>query len=138
MKSRPSIDTLASVLSNLFPALDESGQELALALYRMLSQGAAVSAATLASQLGLVTERVVEQLTAWPGVYYDDARRVIGFWGLTTVPMRHRLLIDGRELYAWCAWDTLFLPELLGTTAHVESACRRSEEPVRLTVTPHG
>jgi len=50
--------------------------------------------------------------------------------------MPHRLRANRRELYAWCAWDTLFLPALLGVTVEVESACRASGEPVRLTVTP--
>jgi len=40
------------------------------------------------------------------------------------------------ELHTWCAWDTLFLPELLGRTARVESACETSGQPVRLTVSP--
>jgi alkylmercury lyase len=41
-------------------------------------------------------------------------------------------------LHTWCAWDTLFLPELLGKTARVESACESSGDPVRLTVSPAG
>jgi alkylmercury lyase len=56
---------------------------------------------------------------------------------LTIAPMMpHRLRVDGRELYGWCAWDTLFLPELLGVAAEVGSACRASGAPVRLRVTP--
>ena len=51
--------------------------------------------------------------------------------------MPHRLRVDGRNLYAWCAWDTLFLPALLGTGVEVESSCRATGAPVRLTVTPH-
>jgi alkylmercury lyase len=45
-------------------------------------------------------------------------------------------MIDGRSLSAWCAWDTLFQPELLGRTVLVETASPDERAPVRLTVTP--
>ena len=48
--------------------------------------------------------------------------------------MPHRLRLDGRELYAWCAWDTLFLPRLIGEEARVESTCRASGEAIALNV----
>jgi alkylmercury lyase len=40
--------------------------------------------------------------------------------------------------YTWCAWDTLFLPELLATTARVASTCPVTGETIRLTVGPDG
>ncbi|MGQ0544487.1 MAG: organomercurial lyase [Betaproteobacteria bacterium] len=86
-------------------------------------------------ELDDAARRVVE---SWPGVYYDAERRIIGFWGLTLHSMRHRLRMNGRELFAWCAWDTLFIPELLGASAEVASTCQGSGMPVRLRVGPHG
>jgi alkylmercury lyase len=51
---------------------------------------------------------------------------------------QHRFTIGGRTLSAWCAWDTLFLPQLLGQTAEVESASPAQGGEVRLIVTPEG
>jgi alkylmercury lyase len=136
MQTQPDIEALSENLLRVFPALDPTGQRLSLALYRELARGAPVSPSSLADRVQMPAEMVVRQLRNWPGVYYDDDQRVIGFWGLTIAPMPHRLRVDGRELYAWCAWDTLFLPALLDATVEMESACRASGEPVRLTVTP--
>jgi alkylmercury lyase len=72
----------------------------------------------------------------WPGVYYDGEQRVIGYWGLSLAPTRHRLRISGRELFAWCAWDTLFLPAVLDSRIEVASTCRGTGQAVRLTVSP--
>jgi alkylmercury lyase len=47
------------------------------------------------------------------------------------------LTIDGQKLSAWCAWDTLFLPELLGKPAEVESRSP-GDGAVKLIVTPTG
>jgi alkylmercury lyase len=123
-------------LLGIIPEHDTDDQRLSLALYRRLAEGSPVALAGLAAELAMPREEVDRRLAAWPGVYYDAERRVIGYWGLTIRPMTHRLRVDGRELYAWCAWDTLFLPALLGRTAEVSSVCRASGEPVRLTVSP--
>jgi alkylmercury lyase len=131
-------ETLTAHLLSVFPTLDETGQRLALTLYRELSQGNAVSTHALAGKLQLPEGDVIATLRGWPGVYYDDSRSIIGFWGLTITPMPHRLRTNGRALYAWCAWDTLFLPELIANRIDVESACRVSGQPVRLTATPNG
>jgi alkylmercury lyase len=138
LQTQPDIEALSTHLLRVFPALDEAQRKLSLGLYRELARGAPVSSSSLADRVQMPADAVIRQLRSWPGVYYDDSgQRVIGFWGLTIAPMPHRLRVDGRELYAWCAWDTLFLPALLGTSAEVESSCRATGAPVRLTVTPH-
>jgi alkylmercury lyase len=71
-------------------------------------------------------------------VYYDGEERITGYWGLALPQMAHRFLIDGKTLYAWCAWDTLFIPELLGQTVRVESNCPETRRRIRLTVAPQG
>jgi alkylmercury lyase len=77
-------------------------------------------------------------LDEWIGVYTDAEERVYGFWGLTISGMKHRFEVDGVRLHTWCAWDAIFLPELLAKTAQVESVCEQSAQPVRLTVSPNG
>lgn len=44
--------------------------------------------------------------------------------------------MDGRELRAWCAWDALFLPELIGNPASVESPCPVTGDTITLEVIP--
>lgn len=48
--------------------------------------------------------------------------------------MAHRPEVAGRPLYAWCAYDTLFLPELIGQTAAIESTCPTTGQTIRLRV----
>jgi hypothetical protein len=50
-------------------------------------------------------------------------------------PILESLNVDA-QVYTWCAWDTLFLPELLEKSARVESGCDATEKPVRLSVSP--
>jgi len=135
IQTAPDVKVLAERVVSAFPTLDANGRRLSLELYHELARGAPVSPSALAERADMRAEEVIRQLRDWPGVYYDGEQRVIGFWGLTITPMPHRLRVNRRELYTWCAWDTLFLPALLDTTLDVESTCRASGDPVRLRVT---
>ncbi len=56
--------------------------------------------------------------------------------GLTLTPTPHRLSIDGKVLFAWCAEDTLVAPTFLNRTVEIESTSPLRKETVRLTVSP--
>lgn len=64
-----------------------------------------------------------------------ERRDGVGLWGVSLELTAHRLLASGQTLLAWCAWDTLFLPELIGQRADIRSACRTTE-PITLSVDP--
>lgn len=118
-------------------ALNPVEQRLSVALYRLLAEGHPVPRALLAERLPGSLDAVDEILDRWPGVFSDAERRVVGYWGLAlnaAYAGPHRLTIKGRTLSAWCAWDTLFLPQLLGETAEVESTTPAGGATVRLTV----
>ncbi len=127
---------VAQKVAAAFPKLSAPEQRIALGLYRLLAKAEPVSSNRLAQHLDLSTNLVREVLNSWPAVYFDDEKNVIGFWGLAVQEMPHRFKVDGRQLYTWCAWDSLFIPELLGKTAEVESTCPVSGEIISLTVSP--
>lgn len=125
-----------SILSIILPDLNDDARRVALALYRELARGAPVRPAALAETVGLEPERTGEILAEFSGVYFE-AEQVVGFWGLTAKPVSdHRIFLNGLTLHGWCAWDTLFIPGILGETAKVESADPETGEKVRMTVSP--
>lgn len=135
-----SLDELADAIATALGDLDPAGQRLAIALYRQLAAGRPVTAADLAAATGLPGPEVASMLGGWPAVFTDSQGRVTGFWGLGIGEMSpaHRYETGGQVLYAWCAWDTLFLPARLAQAARVTSACPVTGELIQLTVTPQG
>lgn len=130
---RTTVRDLTNGLMDVFPKLDDRK----LSTYRRLALGAPASPREIAADAGADVEEVRQILSDWIGVYtMDTEQRVIRFWGLAIPEMKHRFEVNGAELHTWCAWDTLRLPELLGKTAHVESAWEMNGRPVRLTVSP--
>ena len=123
----------------LRPVDDEFERQFALSIYRLLARGAPVRREHLAAALNQRSSEVWGMLSTWPSlIQWDDNRRVVGFAGLTLEPTRHRLITDGVTLFAWCAWDTLFIPKILGVTANVESTCPETGRAISLTVSESG
>lgn len=114
--------------------LDPSEQRLALATFRLLGEGKPVSPESLAERVGLPVEEISSYLDEWPQVQRDELGHVVAFAGLSLKPTSHALDVDGRTLYAWCALDTLFLPELLGRPARIRSRAPDTGETVTLVV----
>lgn len=123
-------------LIDAFPAMSASQQALALRLYRELGKGMPVSNEQLAAASGQDIDAVHDTLAEWPGVFRDQEGRVTGFWGLSVEEMPHRLTVGGVTLYAWCAWDTLFLPRLLDAAAEVVSTYPVTETRLHLNISP--
>jgi alkylmercury lyase len=126
---------LARELVGAMPPLTAREQRVAIVLYRLLAEGRPVAPERLAERTGLRDEEVRRLLESWPGIYFEDGG-IVGFWGLALYQMPHRLHLDGRELRAWCAWDTLFLPELIGRPATAQSSCPTTGKTVSLEVIP--
>ena len=136
--SAPSLDQIASAVIDAFPKLSAPEQHAALALYRLLAKGRAVTAAQLSAASAVPGPAVHDMLAKWHGVQRSADGAVTAFWGLTLSKTKHRFRVDGRELHTWCAWDALFLPPLLGATAEVESACPMTGKRIALRIGPRG
>jgi alkylmercury lyase len=130
---------LASDLLAQLPTMTDEEQRLGLELYRQLAQGEPVLSAGLAEALGVPTQRV-DELLEHPNLkcltYTNREGQIVGFGGLAVREMPHRFTLHGRTLYTWCAWDSLFIPGILGLEADVESSAPGSTARVRLSVAP--
>lgn len=120
------------------PSLTEADARIALAVIRLLARGAPASAERVAELEDVSRAEVQDRLDTWEYVYTDTGGQVIGFLGLAIDPTPHRMEIGERTLYGWCALDVLFLPELIGEKARVQSRCPMTGTPVELTVDEGG
>ena len=139
MPTAPALDQLVGEIAETASRLDETSQRIGVALIRRLAQGAPVAVGALAGDAGLPEAQVADRLDQMPGVFRDDDGRVVGYFGITVAEMgKHRLHLDGHTVSAWCAWDTLFLPDVIGRTVQVTSRTPDHDDPISLTVTPGG
>jgi alkylmercury lyase len=137
----PDLEQIFAPLAAADLQLDEGQQRVALGLYRELAKGSPVRREQLASALAIPTQDVNEALDSDALsclTFHDEQGAIVGFGGLAVVEMAHTFVVHGQTLFTWCAWDALFIPELLDTTAQVESICPETRSAVRLRVASDG
>lgn len=129
---------LNELIIGAFPALDRQQQNVAVTTYRLLARGQPVSLDAIADEADEPSTDVETMFAELPGVFFDDQRRVVGFWGLSLGETRHCVELDGRTLFTWCAWDTLFIPLIVGAAARVVSRSPVDDAEVEVEVTRGG
>lgn len=131
-------DELLSVFPTNLLQLSEHEQKVSIKIYELLSQGAPVSIKKLAEAVTMPEVKVNNIIDRWPGVFRDYNGLIVAYWGLGLVEMAHTIKIDDRILYNWCAWDSLFIPSLIGKSTQIESTCPVTKEKIQLTVSKEG
>ncbi len=91
---------------------------------------------TLAHQLGQ-TETVIKQtITAMEKrgtLIWDHTRHELNATGgLSLTPTSHRLRLNQREMFAWCAADAVGIPAALSLDAEIDSACQFCRTPIHI------
>ena len=142
MRDKVSYDKgLAKTLLDAFPTehinLSKEKQQIASKIYNLLSEGNPVSIEEVAESLDMEKDNVRRITDEWAGMYYNHEGNIIGYWGLATEKTGHRFNLDKKTLYTWCAWDTLFIPQIIAKTARVESRDPVTKKIIKLTVTPN-
>jgi alkylmercury lyase len=118
------------------PTLDLEQQHVALTLTRLLAAGEPVALERVYEVVGLTPERGEAALAELRSVVRDERGRAVTCCGLSVRETAHLLMVDERRLYTWCAWDVLFLPELLGRTVRATSRCPVSGEQISVELGP--
>ena len=96
-----------------------------------------------------VAPEQIKQIASIVEIPFDDANalikqaseqdkdgNVVGFMGLSQNKHAHKFQVNGYTFSTWCAWDSLFLPVMIGKKVKVESTCPATKENIRLTITP--
>ncbi len=120
--------------------LDAQTQRMVVTMFRLLAEGQPVSAARFADAMQIPVEVVRKIIATVPAeaLDRDDDGNVVAFSGLTLEETDHRMEIDGKVLYGWCAFDTLFLSALLGKSAEITSKEPESGETIQFKFGPGG
>ncbi len=137
MSGPSTVDRYADAIAQAMPPLTATQLDLVLAAYRAMLEGEPAEIAAIATDAGWDTKDAANQLADWPGVYLDEAKRVIGFWGLTVEPIStHIVTTESGSSWAWCALDPLFILPLIGERGTVAARSGATGTPVELDVSP--
>lgn len=135
------VDELWKAARRCFPVLSPEDQRASIVLLRELARGEVVTISQLARALAApfdTAEGLVKASALSPFIYADEAGRIQGFFGLSVAHTHHQLVVNGHTFWTWCAFDSLFIPELLSETAEIASRDPETSQLIRLRVSPAG
>lgn len=112
--------------------------QLSIATVKALAEGRPLSIDRLSEVWGMPLAQTHQIFNTAKGrsIEVDQHDQLVGAAGLSLNNTSHEMIIDGRTMYAWCAWDALFLPTYLNHPATVESTDPKTGEHITLEVTP--
>lgn len=124
-----------SLADKLHDVLWHEEGEVSLNILRGLAKGRPVSIGYLAIVSKMSLKTVKKTLLSLPYLEYDQAGNIIAS-GLSLTPTPYRFQVGGKDLFTWCALDTLMYPILLGQQANVECLCPATGVLIKLAVSP--
>src|ERR687887_1651079 len=104
--------------------------------FRLIRAGRVATAVALEARTGLSSKEVHAALGALQAeghiVHASDAGGVVGAFGLSLLPTPHRLVLDGRPLFTWCARDAVGIPAGLAVDATARSQCSPCQQALTI------
>lgn len=126
--------SLDAIVTRLLEPFAHSQEPLNHALLAHLARGKPLEKPALAVARPEELERRLGRLS---DLEMDAQGRIVG-WGITLVPTRHQFQIQGQDLFAWCAFDTVLYPPQLRAEARIQSICPVTGRAMSFVVTPDG
>jgi alkylmercury lyase len=106
------------------------------AAFRQLLSGRPAIIETVADEAGLSTDAAREavDLVVSVGMAEVDDGTTAGMDGLTTRRTPHGLVLDGIELWTWCAYDIVGIAAALGADAVGNTRCGECRRPLKVVI----
>jgi alkylmercury lyase len=118
--------------------LVDHGDNIAKAAFGLLlNDPTPLLMAILAERIGVqqtLVMQVFDQLRL-VGRAETDGDKLLGVYGLTLKPTRHRLTLRGATFFTWCAFDIVGIPAALGESAEITSECAHCHAAVSFAMT---
>jgi len=134
------VEKTRQMLKKLPAGAYEAELRLQVIALQLLSKGDHISRDRLAEAWDMPIEQVnaiFEQASALGTLQLDDSGNMVGT-AISLVPSSHKFQIDGKNLYAWCAYDAIYAPGMIGSDAVVESVDPLTNESIQIKVSPNG
>ena len=118
------------------PAPMDAGDLVRTAAFRLLATRAqTIAPTTLAEVTRISPERlaaVLDQMEAAGRIRRDADGHVVGSAGLSVVPDRHEIDLEGRRFWTWCAYDILGIFGAFGANGRALSPSPSGGQPIEV------
>lgn len=129
------VDDILTALPEQMLSMEPIDQIISLYLYRRLAEGQPFHLKDLRECTTKIDGEIAVSLARLsPEIKYDGDGRLVAFMGLSLTPTSIKLSFNDNVLYAWCAWDSLFIPHILGETLQITAFDHRTRAVIEVDV----
>ena len=121
-------------LLSLLPVLSTDQKLLAKEIYQRLLEGKPLNIKSLVNLKGRTPAVTSSTIDGLDNVEFNRDGDIKAYRGLTMDSSIHQISIDDYKVFAWCAFDTLFLFQLIKSKSkQIESICPSCKKTITLT-----
>jgi alkylmercury lyase len=132
-----SLQSTIEQLQKLLPNLKKEERQISKFLYQKLALGRSVPIETIANELQKPIQDIQDHLKQMAYVEYSAASEISAYRGVTLNQTKHNVFHNNSKIYTWCAFDTLFLADLLAKPVSISSNCPTCFKAIACKVTDH-
>ena len=127
-----------------YDAIPQAALELDLRVTVKTIQALAKGKPISPAQLANIWDMPLEQVQAILKQAEENGRVEINSQGelvgavLSLNPTQHQILMDNQHLYAWCAYDAMYAPGVVGKPAQIVSKDPVTDRTIQVSITPDG
>ena len=127
-----------------YDAIPQAALELDLRVTFKTIQALAKGNPISPAQLANIWDMPLEQVQAILKQAEENGRVEINSQGelvgavLSLNPTQHQILMDNQHLYAWCAYDAMYAPGVVGKPAQIVSKDPVTDRTIQVSITPDG
>lgn len=132
-----SLQSTVEQLQKLLPNLKKEERQISKLLYQKLALGRSVSIKTIANELNKPIQDIQDHLKQMSYIEFNAASKISAYRGVTLNQTQHYVFHNNSKIYTWCAFDTLFLADLLAKPVSISSNCPTCFKAIDFKVTDH-
>ncbi len=122
-------------LQKLLPELKKEERQISKFLYQKLALGKSIPIETIANELQIPIQDIQVHLKQMAYVEYSATGEISAYRGVTLNQTKHYVFHNNVKIYTWCAFDTLFLADLLVEPVSIFSNCPACGKAISCKVT---
>lgn len=123
--------TIKSLLK-LLPKFDSVQKQISKLLYLSLAKGKPIGKDEICESLGYTKNQLNSVLKTIPCIEFEGDE-IVAYRGVTVQNSLYEFIHNGGKFFTWCAFDSLFMYDLIPGAKRIKSTCPSCSESISIT-----
>ncbi len=133
-KTKTKVTEIVQQLCRLLPKQNKQFSELSRLIYLGLSAGNPVSLDSIANKIKWTEQTVKQYIKQLTHLQLNKQNLIVGYRGVTLTPTDICVHLSSNTFYTWCAFDALFMMDLVKDNMEINCQCKHCDERLNISI----